>query len=90
MTHFAIFPRDKQILVRLSQHFISDKFDLLPLADDLNLCPIRGVSLNYATKGKWYLPSVRRGYFIRDRDMASLTDRVQHSKRHLCCYIHHL
>lgn len=70
--------------------FYLDKLDLLPLADDLNHCPIREVSLNYATEGKWYLPSVRRGYFIRDRAGVSLADTVWHNKIHLCFYICHL
>lgn len=38
----------------------------------MNHCPIRGISLNYVTEGKWYLPSVGRSYFIRDSTGVSL------------------
>lgn len=38
----------------------------------MNHCPIRGISLNYVTEGKWYLPSVRRSYFMRDRTRVSM------------------
>lgn len=63
--------------------FHSDKLDLLQPGDDLNDCLIREVTLNYATQGKWYLPSVTKGYFIRDRAWVSLAGRAWQKKKPL-------
>lgn len=66
----------------------------------MNHCPIRGISLNYVTEGKWYLPSVGRSYFIRDRTGVSLAGSAFFSvlfrgfwfflQGGLCWFIHHL